>query len=72
MKSYRLPMWWMLMLTVTRNYLRGCGEYELFVRGLIQEYLRYFRICWREWIFPATERASIVCINHNGAEEGFT
>ena len=48
------------------------ADYELFVRGLIQEYLRYFRICWREWIFPATERASIVCINHNGAEEEFT
>ena len=32
------------MLTVTRNYLHGRGEYELFVRGLIQEYLRYFRV----------------------------
>ena len=44
MKSYRLPMWWMLMLTVIRNYLRGRGEYELFVLDLIQEYLRYFRV----------------------------
>ncbi len=37
-------MWWMLMLTVIRNYLRGRGEYELFVLDLIQEYLRYFRV----------------------------
>lgn len=32
------------MLTVIRNYLRGRGEYELFVLDLIQEYLRYFRV----------------------------